>query len=245
LVRAFSSILAAALAAGFALGACEALWPVLGLDMAALIGAASSVLGAIVFLLPLAATGGFAPMRLAVAALLAGATALSLVLATPGPALGPQAVAGMALVAALLVYLLGTLAVLLSRWAGSAPAALGWLGLVMALLAASPVWLGPALDRLGPGGAAVDALIAVNPVTHLAVVAQIDYLRGDWLYRHSPLGSMRYGYPTSATILFGYPIACTAASFIAWRRGGGHAVPSHPHASPDRFLHVNNAEVLR
>jgi hypothetical protein len=240
-------LVATALAPGFAWTGTLALARPLGFDLTPVTAAAAAILGTLHFLLPLASAGGFRPARLVAASGLAAATTLALALSGPslgiGQAMALGNAAGLALTAGLLVYLLGALAVLLAPLIGSAPAALGWLGLVMALLAASPVWLGSALDRLGAGGAAVDALIAVNPVTHLAVVAQIDYLRGDWLYRHSPLGSMRYGYPTPAAILFGYLIACAAASWIAWRRGG-HALPAQPDASPDTFLHVNKAEVL-
>jgi hypothetical protein len=80
-------------------------------------------------------------------------------------------------------------------------------------LAAAAVWLGPVAERLAPTGALVSFLVAVSPLTYLAVLADHDYLRATWFYEHSALGSLRYDYPSvlSLSLVYALPFAATAA----------------------------------
>lgn len=205
-----------ALATALALAVCLVLGPRLGADLVPLAGAAGALPGALFCLLPAAIDAGLAPVRLALAGLLAGGIALGLTLAVPGE-VSLAAALGLALTVGLIAYLAGALACLLAPAVGSGRAALAWVALALCLLAAMPVWLAPALDRVAAGRAAIDALIAASPLTHLAVPAGIDYLRNDWFYRHSPLGGMRYDYPAPAASAVGYLLLGALASWAAAR----------------------------
>jgi hypothetical protein len=87
------------------------------------------------------------------------------------------------------------------------------LSTIGALAAAAAVWLGPVAERLAPTGALVSFLVAVSPLTYLAVLADHDYLRATWFYEHSALGSLRYDYPSvlSLSLVYALPFAATAA----------------------------------
>jgi hypothetical protein len=65
----------------------------------------------------------------------------------------------------------------------------------LALAATGPLWLGPAVERLGGAEAAVDAVVAASPLTCLAVVSDVDYLHRSWFYARSPVASLRFAYP--------------------------------------------------
>lgn len=70
-----------------------------------------------------------------------------------------------------------------------------WIIALSTALCASPVWLYPAIiwfqfeTDLGP------ALLWLNPLSYLATLADYDFLRQQWFYANSPLGSERYSYP--------------------------------------------------
>ncbi len=92
---------------------------------------------------------------------------------------------------------------LLAR-AGMTPAAAAWWVMLGTFLSAtSPLWLAPLLDQLQIARPLIDLLIGLNPLTWLAVLAEQDYLRSEWFYRNSPLGGMRYDYPTPLGIFLG------------------------------------------
>jgi hypothetical protein len=95
---------------------------------------------------------------------------------------------------------------------------------VGALAAAAPLWLGPIAERFAPTGTLVDTIVAVSPLTYLAVLADHDYLRATWFYEHSVLGSLRYDYPTvvSQSVVYALPFAAAAALRL-------------PHFSQSRF----------
>jgi hypothetical protein len=76
--------------------------------------------------------------------------------------------------------------------------------LALPVLALAPVWLAGWMDGLARGPGLINALVAINPLTLLAAGAGTDYLRADWFYRHSPLGSLRYAYPPPASLLLGW-----------------------------------------
>lgn len=71
----------------------------------------------------------------------------------------------------------------------------------LALLGSAPLWLGPAAERWPR---LIDAVVAISPLTYLAVMCDYDYLRGQWFYAHSTLGSLRYSYPSGAVLSFFY-----------------------------------------
>ena len=67
--------------------------------------------------------------------------------------------------------------------------------LVLGLAASGPLWLGPWAEYLGANQVVADTIIACNPLTFLAVLADYDYLRNQWFYAHTPFGGLRYSYP--------------------------------------------------
>lgn len=75
---------------------------------------------------------------------------------------------------------------------------------VLVLLCGTPIWLGPWIERLPGWDAAADLVVAINPLSLGAGILQIDYLRGEWFYRHSPLGSLPFSYPPPAVITAAY-----------------------------------------
>jgi len=210
-------LLGAALAAVFAGAGSLILWVRLGSDFAFLVGPSAAAMGAVLFLLPSAVAAGWPPGGLVAAALFASMLTFCLGLAAPtdGPLLATAI--RLAAVTGLLVYLLGALALLVAPAVGSADAALAWLAFGITVLGASPVWLAPVIDLASFGTGTLDALVAVNPLTHFAVAAQTDYLRHAWFYHYSPLGSLRYDYPSEAATLAAYLIAGLLATWAGYR----------------------------
>ncbi len=80
----------------------------------------------------------------------------------------------------------------------------------LGLAATGPLWLGPAVERLGGAEAAVDAVVAASPLTYLAVVSDVDYLHRSWFYERSPVASLRFAYPDPTVLT-----ACWLAVGIA------------------------------
>ena len=64
------------------------------------------------------------------------------------------------------------------------------------VLTTLPVWLGPLIDSLPLYQGVIDLIISASPLTHLAAMADFDYLRSQWFYEHTPYGTIQYSYPT-------------------------------------------------
>jgi hypothetical protein len=81
-----------------------------------------------------------------------------------------------------------------------------WLATAALLtIGAAPLWLGPAAELMAASRPqAVDAAVAVSPLTHLAVASGNDLLRNQWFYQHSNLGGLRFDYPRLAPLLTVY-----------------------------------------
>jgi hypothetical protein len=153
----------------------------------------------------LSATLGTALLALAAQALL-------------GPSAAPSAIAFGAAMTALLFFCAG--AALLLAPPRLRPAGHGFVLLALAVMTLAPVWLAGLLDTLASVPGSLDALVAANPLTALCAAAQTDFLRTDWFYRHSPLGSLRFDYPPPALMLTAYGLiaAVLAMSLSARRR---------------------------
>lgn len=89
--------------------------------------------------------------------------------------------------------------------------------LLTAIIGSSPVWLGPAVDIYQPDDTLIDGIVSITPLTHLSVALEYDYLRGEWLYRHSPFGSLRYVYPGFHAIVAAYILSVFVLRIILWR----------------------------
>lgn len=91
-----------------------------------------------------------------------------------------------------------------------------WIVVVgLAALGATPLWLGPVAELLSGGEpAAVDTIVGMSPLTHLAVASGNDLLRNQWFYQHSNLASLRFTYPTLAAIVLSYLAAILALGAV-------------------------------
>jgi len=133
---------------------------------------------------------------------------------------------GQALPLALMVFLL-TLAALAPVLAMSATSALvrQSVFVVLAILLAAPVWLAPLAEQAGTWPGMPNLIIGISPLSALAVSLDLDYLRSNWFYQHSVLGSLRYEYLSwsayvliLATIIAGFLAAAAKLDFDRTRR---------------------------
>lgn len=95
----------------------------------------------------------------------------------------------------ILSLLLVNVTLVIGQEVGSLPISVFLVLLVLFSLSSAPVWLAPAAVYADPAGNWTDLLIWSSPVSYLSELAGYDYLRHQWIYASSPLGSMRYSYP--------------------------------------------------
>lgn len=88
----------------------------------------------------------------------------------------------------------------------SARNASAWLATaLLAVPAAAPLWLGPAAELAAvERPRALAAVVAVSPLTHLAIASGNDLLRNQWFYQHSNLSGLRFDYPRLLPVFAGY-----------------------------------------
>lgn len=109
--------------------------------------------------------------------------------------------------------------------------------LVLALLGSLPLWIGPMAELLSARHAwAIDAALAVSPLTHLAVAAGSDVLRTPWLYQHSNLARLQSDYPGLPGLAGFYAALCLLLAVLATtmrrRRIAGPTTSSEPTENP-------------
>jgi hypothetical protein len=86
---------------------------------------------------------------------------------------------------------------------------------VLVTVAAAPLWLGPASELASASRPqAVDAVVAVSPLTHLAVASGNDLLRNQWFYQHSNLAGLRFDYPRPAPLMIAYGLLAAALLIV-------------------------------
>lgn len=105
--------------------------------------------------------------------------------------------------------------------AATASDASAWLtAALLAVLAAAPLWLGPAAELASAERPpALQAVVAVSPLTHVAVASGNDLLRNQWFYQHSNLAGLRFDYPRFAPVVAVYTalaFALVLVPAIAW-----------------------------
>lgn len=86
---------------------------------------------------------------------------------------------------------------------------------VFAVLGTLPFWLGPAAESMSarlPG--AIDFVLSLSPVSHLAVASGNDLLHDPWLYEHSNLAVLAVSYPALGTIAWGYAAVCALLAIL-------------------------------
>jgi hypothetical protein len=91
-------------------------------------------------------------------------------------------------------------------------------------LGAAPLWLGPAAElSLADRARAVDTVVAVSPLTHLAVATGNDLLRNQWFYQHSNLAGLRFDYPRLAPVMIAYCLLAAVLLLVPVVRGSRSA----------------------
>lgn len=79
---------------------------------------------------------------------------------------------------------------------------------------AAPIFLGPVAEHLSTHRVFVDAIVNVSPVTHFATALGFDYLRDNWFYQYSRVGSIRFDYATPAACVIGYGLVCLVSQYL-------------------------------
>ena len=86
----------------------------------------------------------------------------------------------------------------------------------LALLGALPLWLGPVGELLSDRHEGlIDAVIAVSPLTHLAVASGNDLLRNPWFYQHANLAALKFSYPGLAELAAAYAAVTAFVAMLA------------------------------
>jgi hypothetical protein len=96
----------------------------------------------------------------------------------------------------------------------------------LGVLGAAPLWGAPAAAASAAPMGLASLLVSLSPITHLSVLAERDYLRTQWFYTHSQLGSLELEYPSPTLIITAYVVMgfiCLALSSRSMER---HAVPA-------------------
>lgn len=91
---------------------------------------------------------------------------------------------------------------------------------VVAALFALPVWLGPLVEAAGNPTLFSNAVVAATPLSAFAVSIDLDYLRTQWFYQHSVLGSLRYDYAPWFAYIAVLTTAIAATAFKTMRFPG-------------------------
>jgi len=78
--------------------------------------------------------------------------------------------------------------------------------LLAGALIAAPLYLSVLAEAASDQTLVVDSIIAASPVSYLAVIADYDYLRSSWFYRHTPFGGLRFNYPAAGVMTVCYVI---------------------------------------
>lgn len=92
---------------------------------------------------------------------------------------------------------------------------------VIALAAAltlAPVWAAPLVEVAGNPAWLNRLVVWGSPLTAFAVAIDLDYLRAEWFYATSALGSMRYTYPGWTQVAMVLSVVPTGAIFLERRR---------------------------
>jgi len=91
-------------------------------------------------------------------------------------------------------------------------------------IGAAPLWLGPVAElALAGRPVTVDAVVAVSPLTHLAVASGNDLLRNQWFYQHSNLAGLRFDYPRLGPVMTAYCLLAVVLLLVHMVRGSRQA----------------------
>lgn len=177
-------------------------------------------------LLPAVYRNGYSSRYLLLWSLLAGAGCFLLMTpyySDPGHL---QAGLRLAIGVCILVYLPGSLFILLRATRLDEPAASLLVASLAVACCTAPLWLGPLAESQAANQSAVDTIIAITPLSYLAVLADYDYLRSNWFYQHTPFGTLRYNYPSIMVLTIIYLSLAGILITTRWLLPGRH--PQHP-----------------
>lgn len=90
--------------------------------------------------------------------------------------------------------------------------------LLLGFVSTAPIWLGPAAEAHSSSTFLTDLSLAVSPLSYLSSLANYDYLRTPWFYRHCPLGALRYEYASPVWISLVYILLGTLGTLVARHR---------------------------
>ena len=113
-----------------------------------------------------------------------------------------------------LVLLITSLHSLIRSHTSSRTVSSMWLVLLIGLFFAAPLYLGPVAELASGRRIIVDSIIFASPISYFSAIADYDYLRSDWFYRHTPFGGLRFSYPAPGLMTIGYLVA--AAALMTW-----------------------------
>lgn len=97
--------------------------------------------------------------------------------------------------------------------------------LMVLIMLAAPLAIGPAVARRPGAEGVINVALVTSPITSLAAALEFDLMRSEIVYRLSPIGQRRFRYPTSSTVLalqagfLGLAFAGSVWSFSRQRRG--------------------------
>jgi hypothetical protein len=85
----------------------------------------------------------------------------------------------------------------------------------IAMFTSIPLWLGSVAEITGNQLVTTNLIVGANPLTALAVSLDFDYLRSNWFYQHSVLGSLRYEYYSWSSYVLILILVTAALAFHA------------------------------
>ena len=98
--------------------------------------------------------------------------------------------------------------------------------MLLALMLATPLWLGPVVEAAGNPAWQTNLAVAISPLSLFAVALDVDLLRTSWFYEHSAIGSLRYAYPSLPAYLLVLMILGSVFLVAATRRPRQPEVPT-------------------
>ena len=98
--------------------------------------------------------------------------------------------------------------------------------MLLALMLATPLWLGPVVEAAGNPAWQTNLAVAISPLSLFAVALDVDLLRTSWFYEHSAIGSLRYAYPSLPAYLLVLMILGSFFLVAAARRPRQPEVPT-------------------
>jgi hypothetical protein len=113
--------------------------------------------------------------------------------------------------------------------------------LTLVALTLTPVWLAAGLASMRLSDGLIDGLVAMNPLTLLTAGSGADFLRSEWFYRYSPIGSLRYDYPDALLLLSAWmAVAALLWVGVASRHA---AARRYPNGTAFFIVQRNRAEI--